>query len=51
MVVIQVHVGKKFMDDVLIGGGFKVNMIIENLKIQLSLPKPNPTPYILHMAD
>jgi hypothetical protein len=49
--VIQVQVGKKFMDDVLIDGGSKVNMITENLRIQLGLPKPNPTPYNLHMAN
>jgi hypothetical protein len=50
MVVIQVQVGKNFIDDVLIDGGFGVNVIKENLKIQLSLSKPNPSPYNLHMA-
>jgi hypothetical protein len=33
MVVIQVQVGKNFIDDVLIDGGFRVNIIIKNLKI------------------
>jgi len=33
MVVIQVQVGKNFVDDVLIDGGFGVNIIIKNLKI------------------
>jgi hypothetical protein len=33
MVVIQVQVGKNFIDDVLIDGGFGINIIIKNLKI------------------
>jgi hypothetical protein len=33
MVVIQVQVGKNFIDVVLINGGFRVNIIIENLII------------------
>jgi hypothetical protein len=33
MAVIQIQVGKDFMDDVLIDGGSKVNIIIKNLKI------------------
>jgi hypothetical protein len=32
MVVIQVQVGKNFIDDVLIDGGSKINIITENLK-------------------
>jgi hypothetical protein len=36
---------------VLIDGGFGVNIITENLKIQLGLSKPNPSPYNLHMAN
>jgi hypothetical protein len=51
MVVIQVQVGRNFIDDVLIDGGFGINIIIENLKVQLGLSKPNPTPYNLHMAN
>jgi len=51
MVVIQVQVGKKFIDDVLIDEGFGVNVIKENLRIQLSLSKPNPSPYNLRMAN
>jgi hypothetical protein len=35
---------------VLIDGGFGINIITENLRVQLGLPKPNPTPYNLHMA-
>jgi hypothetical protein len=33
MVVIQVHVGKHFINDVLIDGSSGVNIIIENLKV------------------
>jgi len=47
MVVIQVQVGKNFIDDVLIDWGFGVNIIIENLWVQLGLSKPNPAPYNL----
>jgi hypothetical protein len=36
---------------VLIDEGFRVNIIIKNLIIKLGLPKPNPIPYNLHMAD
>jgi hypothetical protein len=35
---------------VLINGGFGGNIIIENLKVQLGLSKPSPTPYNLCMA-
>jgi hypothetical protein len=31
MAMIQVHVGKKFIDDMLIDGGSGINIIIENL--------------------
>jgi hypothetical protein len=33
MTVIQVHVGKNFIDDVLINGGFGINIITKNLRI------------------
>jgi len=36
---------------VLIDGGFGVNIITKNLKVQLCLSKPNPSPYNLHMAN
>ncbi len=51
MAMIQVQVDKNFIDDVLIDGGSRVNIIIDNLKVQLSLSKPNPAPYNLHMVD
>ncbi len=49
--IIQVRVGKNFIDDVLIDGCFGINIIIKNLRVQLGLSKPNPTPYSLRMAD
>jgi hypothetical protein len=51
MAIIQVHVGKNIIDDVLIDGGSRVNIIIVSLIVQLGLLKPNPTPYNLHMAN
>jgi hypothetical protein len=33
MIVIQIQVGKNFIDDVLIDGGFGINVIVENLII------------------
>jgi hypothetical protein len=51
MAVIQVQVNKNFINDVLIDGGFGVNIITENLIIQLGLSKPNPTLYNMCMAN
>jgi hypothetical protein len=39
MAVIQVQVEKNIVEDVLLDGGANVNIIIENLKTKLSLPK------------
>jgi hypothetical protein len=51
MVIIQVQVGKNIVDDVWINGGANVNIITENLKTKLGLPKPKSAPYHLRMAD
>jgi hypothetical protein len=51
MVVIQVQVGKNIVEDVLIDGGASVNIIIENLRTKLGLPKPRLIPYHLKMVD
>jgi hypothetical protein len=51
MAVIQIQIGKNFIGDVLIDGGSRINIIIENLKIQLGLSKTNPMPCNLHMVD
>jgi hypothetical protein len=49
--VIQVHIGKNTIEDVLLDGGFGVNIITKQLKLKLGLPKPKLTPYNLRMAD
>jgi hypothetical protein len=46
MAIIQVLVA-----DVVIDGGASVNIIIENLKTKLGLPKPRPAPYHFRMAN
>ncbi len=51
MAVIQVQIGKNFIEDVLVHGGFGVNIIIEKLRVWLGLSKPNLAPYNLHMAN
>jgi uncharacterized protein involved in high-affinity Fe2+ transport len=51
MVMIQVQVGKNFIEDILLDGGFGVNIIMEKLKVQLGLSKPKLTLYNLHMDD
>ncbi len=51
MTMIHVQVDKNFIDDVLIDGGPKVNIITKNLQIQLGMSKPNSMPYNLRMAN
>jgi hypothetical protein len=51
MVVIQIHIGKTIVKDVLLDGGFGVNIIIEQLKLKLGLPKRKLAPYNLRMVD
>jgi hypothetical protein len=50
MAMIQVQC-KNFIDDVLIDGGFGVNIIIENLGVQLGLSKLNLMFYNLRVAN
>jgi hypothetical protein len=50
MAITQVQVGKITIEDVMLDGGANVNIIIENLKTKLSLPKPRLIPYHLKMA-
>ncbi len=49
--MIQVKGGKKIIDNVIIDGGFRINIITKNLKVQLGLSKLDPSPYNLHMAN
>jgi hypothetical protein len=51
MAIIHVQVGKNFIEDVLLNGGFRVNIIMKKLSVQLGLSKPKPKPYNLNMAD
>ncbi len=50
MAVIQVQIGKNTIEDVLLDGGSKINIITEQLKLKLGLPKPKFAPYNLRMA-
>jgi hypothetical protein len=50
MVVIQVQVGKNIVEDVLLDGRASVNIIIENLRTKLGLPKLRPASYHPIMA-
>jgi hypothetical protein len=47
MVIIKIQIGRNTIDDVLLDGGFKVNIIIEQLRARLGLPKPKLAPYNL----
>jgi len=51
MVVIQVQIRKNIIEDVLLDGGFRINIITEQLKLRLELPKPKPATYNLRMAN
>ncbi len=51
MAVIQVQIGKNTIEDVLLDGGFGVNIITKQLRLRLGLPKPKPTPYNLKVLD
>jgi hypothetical protein len=51
MAVIQIHIGKNTIEDVLLDGGYGVNIIIEWLRLKLGLPKPKPTPYNQRMVN
>jgi len=51
MAVIQIQIGKNFIEDVLLDSGFGINIIMEKLKVQLGLSKPKSAPYNLHMAN
>jgi hypothetical protein len=51
MVVIQVHIGKNIIEDVLLDEGSRINIIIEQLRLRLGLPKPKLAPYNLEMAN
>jgi hypothetical protein len=51
MANIQVQIGKNTIEDVLLYGGFGVNIITKQLRLKLGLAKPKPTPYNMRMAN
>jgi hypothetical protein len=51
MAIIQVQIGKNTIEDVLLDGGFKVNIITKQLRLRLGLPKLKSAPYNLRMVD
>jgi len=51
MAVIVVHVEKKMVNDVLLDGKSRVNLITTRLWQKLGLPPPQRTPFNLQMAD
>jgi hypothetical protein len=50
MAIIQVQIGNNTIEDVLLDGGSKVNIITKQLKLRSRLPKPKLAPYNLRMA-
>jgi hypothetical protein len=51
MAIIHVQVGKNFIEDVLLDGGSKINIIMEKLRVRLGLLKPKLESYNLYMVD
>jgi hypothetical protein len=51
MAIIQVQIGKNTIEDVLLDGESRVNIIIEQLKLRLGLPKLKLAPCKMRMAD
>jgi hypothetical protein len=51
MAVIQVQIRKNTIEDVLLDGGFGVNIITKQSKLRLGLPKAKHAPYNLRMTD
>ncbi len=45
MAVIQIQIGNNTTMDVLLDGGFRVNIITKQLRLRLGLPKPKLAPY------
>ena len=51
MPIISICIGKNVVDDVLLDGGSGVNVITEEERRRLGLPKPSPAPFNLKMAN
>jgi hypothetical protein len=50
MPIVQVHVEKCGIKDVLLDGGFGGSMVFESLK-KLGLRKPKPVPFVMRMVN
>jgi hypothetical protein len=50
MAIIQVQIGKNMIEQVLLDGNYGINIIIEQLRLRLGLPKLKLAPYNLKMA-
>jgi len=51
MAIIEVQIRKNTIEDVLLDGGFGVNIITKYLRLKLGLLKPKLAPYNLRMAN
>jgi hypothetical protein len=51
MAIIQIQIGKITTEDVLLDGGFGVNIITKQLRLRLGVPKPKLAPYNMKMLD
>ncbi len=51
MAVIQIQIGKNTIEEVLLDGIFRVNIIVEQLRLKLGVPKPKLAPCNLRMAN
>ncbi len=51
MAIIQVQIENNTIKDVLLDGGFGVNIITKQLRLKFGLPKPKLAPYNLRMID
>jgi hypothetical protein len=47
MAMIQVHVGKNIIEDVILDGGSNMNIMTKEFRKWFGLPNPKPTPYTL----
>ena len=51
MLVISIYIGKNIVDDALLDDGSEVNVITEEERYRLGLPKPSLAPFNLKMAN
>ena len=51
MPVISICIGKNIVDDVFLDGGSRINVITEEERRKLGLPKPSLAPFNLKMAN